>query len=127
MKACESIGLNERITNSLLDSLPRTRSTLQNASLHLFCKMVADGLNEQGQTWKYEHIITGKIVEVPFSMYLVKDYIWRPIQITLFDKTTTTKLTTSEINQIVDVINLHLGENFGLSFVWPSKETKCKH
>jgi len=122
LKACEYAQLPEKLANELLANLPAKRSSKQNSSLHLFFKKIADALNEQGQTWNYQHLITKQLIEVPFSLELIKEYIWKPIQKTLFGTDSTTKLTTKEINEIVDVINLHFSKNFELTFEFPHNE-----
>ena len=47
-------------------------------------------------------------------MNIVKERIWRPIQLALFDKQSTTKLVNKEINEIYDIVNKHISEKFGI-------------
>lgn len=88
-----------------------TRSNAQNRALHLYFTECAKQFNELGFTFNYHDPFTGHIIEMSWTGEMIKEYIWRPIQLTLFDKKSTTKLTTNEINQIVDILSKHFAEN----------------
>ena len=45
--------------------------------------------------------------------------IWKPIQITLFKKESTTELTTSEINEVISVLSKFFSER-GVYIPFPS-------
>lgn len=96
------------------------RSSLQNRALHKYFSLIADALNELGLTHHYTGI-TGKLFEVRFTPIIVKEFIWKPLQFHLFDKKTTTKLTTIQINEIIDVLTLYLG-NKGVNVPFPNKD-----
>lgn len=120
-KAARQLNFGDDLVLKLIAYLPKKRSSQQNKSLHLFCKMIADKLNDEGQTWNMAGWF-GRTYEVPFSLKIVKENIWKPIQLALFDKESTTALNTEEINKVVDVINKHISERFGISAEWPSLE-----
>ena len=86
-----------------LKEVKNTRSVKQNGALHLFFTMVASQLNDLGLEYQYTGI-SGKTFELRYTPELVKTFIWKPIQLSLFGFESTTKLTTEEINQILDVI-----------------------
>lgn len=97
-----------------------TRSAQQNKALHKYFKFVSDALNELGLEFHYQ----GLIVENLSSRYtpnIVKEFIWRPIQIALFDIESTTKINTKQINEIVDVITKFFGDK-GVLIEFPRKE-----
>lgn len=83
----------------------KARSEAQNNSLHLFFSQLSDEFNEKG-------IEMPRVIRLPlfFTPYAVKDYIWRPAQISMFGKKSTTQITTMEINKIYDVINKVVSE-----------------
>ena len=91
----------------------------QQEALHVWFTLLAQELNEAGldlmQTLRHD-------VEIPWSPILVKELIWRKVQITMVDKVSTTELNTKEIDKIYEVVNRHLGEKFGLHVPFPSKE-----
>jgi hypothetical protein len=59
-------------------------------------------------------------IEIPWNGELFKTMIWKPIQITLFEFESTTKLKTSEINQILDVLTRHFA-SIGLQINFPNQ------
>jgi len=87
----------------------KTRSSQQNRALHLFFSMVSEGLNEMGLEFTFIGV-KGLELQVMYTPAIVKDFIWRPIQIALFEIHSTTKLTTDQINRILDVIIKFFGE-----------------
>lgn len=97
----------------------KQRTLTQNAALHLFCKHVADTLNEAGMDFR-EFIKDG--YAVPFNEQLVKDHIWRPFQKAITGKDSTTKPQTQEYGIIYDALNVKLAE-YGIHVPWPCKET----
>lgn len=96
----------------------KTRTTKQNAALHLFFKQVSDLLNNAGATMES---VGG--MEIPFTETIIKEVFWKPIQLVMFDTSSTTKLTTEQMNDIVDIIALHVAEKIGESITFPSLES----
>ena len=84
------------------------RTLLQNSSLHLFFTILADQLNENGIDYRY-YDIEGQVISIPFNSKIVKEYIWRPIQKTVFNIESTKDLTTKMINEILDILCRHFG------------------
>lgn len=63
-----------------------------------------------------------KEVDIPWTPYSIKEYIWKPIQKAKLGKKSTTKLTTKEIDQIYDTVNRVIGERTGVYVAFPSLE-----
>jgi hypothetical protein len=101
-----------------------TRSDKQNRALHLLFTIVSNQLNEMGQEFKYVGL-KGQELSMRHTPHLVKEMIWRPIQIALFDIKSTTKINTEQINEIVDILAKYFGEK-GIVIQFPSKETLRK-
>ena len=97
----------------------KPRTLLQNNSLHKYLTMLAEELQEAGLDMKQ---ILKPHIEIPPTPELLKDHLWRPIQISMFGKQSTTELTTIEVNKIYEVLNRHLGEKFGVHVPWPAKD-----
>lgn len=100
----------------------KTRTSLQNRSLHLFCQQLADVLNDAGydmkRTLKHD-------VEIPWTMENVKNHLWRPIQTALTEKESTTDLDTVEPSQIHQVLSRHLASKLGVTVPpWPCEESQ---
>lgn len=81
--------------------------------------MVSDELNNIGMTFNYSGL-KGSNLELKYTQILVKETLWKPIQMTLFNKESTIDISTQEINQILDTIIKFFGEN-GLLLTFPSK------
>ena len=57
-----------------------------------------------------------------YTPTLVKEFVWRPIQLTLFNIESTTKLDTKQMNEVIDVITKFFGDR-GIVLPFPSIET----
>lgn len=101
------------------DHIYEKRTLKQNKSLHKYCEMLAEALNDAGydmrKTLKHDF-------EIPWNKERVKEFLWKPIQEAMTDKESTTELDTVEPSAIHAVLSRHLGERFGLYVPWPSKE-----
>lgn len=100
----------------VIEIYKKTRSSQQNRALHKMFDIIADQLNEIGHTWKVLDIF-----EVRYNKNIIKYGIWAPIQLTLYGTTSTKKLTTEHINEIVDVLAAHYS-NLGIVIEFPSIE-----
>lgn len=101
--------------------IKKTRTTLLNSALHLYFEHISEVLNGLGITFSYKGLNVPEI-ETPYTAKLVKDMIWRPIQLTLFEKESTTKLNAKEINQIIDVLSKFFADR-KVQLVFPSIES----
>ena len=97
----------------------KQRTNTQNSCLHLFCEQVSDELTDRGINFK---MFFEEGFEVPWTMQIVKDNIWRPVQVAVCDQESTTKPLTTEYNKIYEYINLKISE-FGFHIPWPSKDS----
>jgi len=99
-----------------------TRSQKQNKSLHLFFTMISQQLNEIGIEYRYFGL-KGQELSLMYTPELVKLFFWKPIQLALFDFESTTKLTTEQMNNIIDVIIKFFGDK-GVLIEFPNIENK---
>ena len=104
-----------------LKKIVQTRSSLQNSSLHLFFVFIANELNNLGMTFCYDGLKL-KGLESRYTTLIVKEFIWRPIQIAMFDIQSTKKINTHQINEIIDVMIKYFGDR-GIHLQFPSIET----
>jgi len=110
--------LKEKGATIELKEVKQTRTSRQNAALHLYFTFCSNALNESGIEFCYRGL-KGMDIEIPWNSDLFKAMVWRPIQITLFDFESTTHLKTDQINQILDVLTRHFA-SIGLSVNFPS-------
>lgn len=97
----------------------KQRSLTQNRALHLYCQHLADALNAAGLDFR---TMIKEEIDVPWTMELVKDHLWRPIQKAVTGEDSTVKPERGEYSKIYDVLNKHLGEKKGLFVAWPTRE-----
>ena len=63
-------------------------------------------------------------VEIPWTPKLVKDVIWRNIQVAVVDKESTTKLNNEEVTKVYEAVNYYLVDRFKLeSIEFPCKDS----
>jgi hypothetical protein len=74
------------------------RTNLQNKSLHLWLTLLAKKMIEQGLDLRK---VLKPSVEITPTMELVKDYLFRPIMQTKYDKDSTADLTTIELQGVI--------------------------
>ena len=105
-----------------LKTVNKTRTSQQNKAIHKFFMIMSEQLNELGIEYLY-HGPTGKEISLMYTPELVKMFFWKPIQNALFDFESTTKLTTLQMNQIIDVIVKFFGDK-GVLIEFPNVEHK---
>ena len=98
----------------------KKRTGPQNNSLHLWLTQLAKELNDAGFDLKS---ITREGYKIPCTMNNLKEEIWRPTQISLFGKKSTTKVSTTQIQEIYLVIDKAISERTGVHVEWPSIES----
>ena len=100
----------------------KSRSNLQNKALHLFFTWIAERLNDLGMEFHYDGI-QGFEITTTYTMDIVKNFIWRPIMMAMFQIESTTKVNTNQINAILDVLIKYFGDR-GISIAFPNKFDK---
>lgn len=103
-----------------LKFVSNTRTARQNRSLHKFFVIISETLNEIGQEFTYTGL-KGFELSTRYTPDIVKNFFWRPIQLSLFELESTKGLDTKMINEIADVIIKFFGEK-GVLVEFPRKE-----
>jgi uncharacterized protein YdhG (YjbR/CyaY superfamily) len=96
----------------------KTRTNVQNASLHLYCEMLASELNQHGFDM---HKVLDNTIDIPWNQTLVKELMWKPVQLAMIDEESTTKANRKDYSEIYDVLNRHFSGKYGVHVPWPSK------
>ena len=97
----------------------KTRTDLQNRSEHKYFDLVAERLNDAGYDQKA--VFAVKDVGVPWSKDTVKENLWRPVQVAMFDIESTADLSTKETQEVYKVLDKLLSEKFGVHVPWPAR------
>ena len=103
-----------------LKKVLNTRTSQQNRALHLFFTFVSTELNELGLEFEYTGLSTKNLTS-RYTPLIVKGFIWKPIQVSMFNFDSTKKLDTTQMNEIIDVIVSYFG-NKGINLQFPNIE-----
>lgn len=109
----------------LADYPKKTRSLSQNAAIHKYLELLANEFNKQGVTLQnvVKHIEKAEIRPTGANL---KEVMWRTMQIALFNKESSTELTTGEVDKVYEMLNAFLRqiEGYdGTSVPFPSRDT----
>lgn len=95
------------------------RTIRQNKALHLWLTLLAKRMKEQGLDMKK---VLKPSVEITPTMELCKEYLWRPIQIAKYNKESTTELTTTELQGVIQDLDRFFLSKHGIDLPFPSED-----
>ncbi len=96
------------------------RTPKQNASLHVYAKLLAEQLADAGHDMR--ELIK---VEITPTAENVKQTMIKPVMRALFPEIkSTAQLTTTQIQQVYEVLNRATAERLGVSIEWPVREVQ---
>ena len=95
------------------------RTSQQNRAMHQYFNILADELNAAGYSVQE---VLAQAVDREWTPAGVKDNLWRPIQIAMTDKKSTTELGTAEVSEIYEVLNRHTCGLFGIGVQFPDQQ-----
>ena len=98
------------------------RSLAQNRALHLYCKHLADELNDSGQYQKAIITQFKEGFEIPWTMEAVK-HLFQCVAYAMYEKEHTSDLTTTEIQDVYRIVDQRISEISGCRADWPSIES----
>lgn len=102
----------------------KRRTLPQNAALHKYCELLAQALNDAGmECVRSLQILRQKPdVEIPWTAPMVKDSLWRPVQVALYpEKESTKDLEKQEVSVVYETLNRHTADRLGVSINFPDK------
>ena len=98
------------------------RTTLQNAAIHVYLKLLSSAMCEQGiDTLKLMEDTSHKSSLYP-TKELLKEIMWRRIMKAMFDVDSTKKLSTIQVNKVYERIAQFVAENYGISIEFPREK-----
>ena len=107
---CEYVRANQD-RGHIYEIIPLTRTGKQNDAIHAYCREVAKVMTAHGMDMK---TVVKEGVSIDPTMYLIKDYMWRPIQKAVTGVESTRKITTLEVNEIYEVLSRLLVEKYSI-------------
>jgi len=87
------------------------RTTNQNSAIHAYCDEVAKVMQARGMDMK---TVVKDGVPIEPTMYMVKEYMWRPIQKALTGVESTAKINTMEVNDVYEHLSRLLAEKYSI-------------
>lgn len=93
----------------------KLRTDQQSKALHVAFTQLGDSLTEQGlNVYQVLDMIVkkGGAVEMPWNQTLVKELLWRPFQKAVNLEKSTTKLSTTDIDKVFEILHRSLYELF---------------
>jgi len=98
-----------------------TRTQQQNKALHVYFTLISHELNELGSEFCYSGLNNNSF-SLMYTPEIVKEFVFKPIMVTMYGIKSTTKLTSIEINEMIDIITKFFGEK-GVEMSFPSYES----
>lgn len=98
----------------------KIRTLQQSKALHLYFTQLAEMLNQSGLDMRK---VLKPSISIPWTPQTIKENLWKPVMEFQLQKSSTTEMTTKDIDEVYDVINKHIGEQFGISIEFPSQES----
>lgn len=123
--------------NKLTIGRPK-RTTKQQGAIEVFCRELGETLNAAGIFFRPDesHLTRGVYMlqglEIPWTQSLVKEKLWRPIQIAFGYDLSTTEIETWQVTKVHNCLMQHLNANMGVEYVefpnWrsPNRNSKSK-
>jgi len=120
MNAIAALDTNGRY-RVVIEETKKGRTSQQNRSLHLYLTMMANAFNDSGIDNKMLMDTFKQEFSIPVTATFLKE-VFRKIMGGMFDKKSTTELSTTEMVKVYDVFNMGMGEKCGISRPWPHKK-----
>ena len=95
----------------------KKRTLNQNSALHLLLGQLATELNNSG---KYMMEVLRHDAEIAWTPEAAKEYLLRPFIKAMYNKSSTTELTTKELSIATEAMLDHVAKTTGLALEFPS-------
>lgn len=103
--------------------MEQQRTKLQNKALHKLFTLLAEELNTKGLDAR---VVLKPTYQIWWTPEMIKRDLWKPLQDAMYDKKSTTELSTKEVSKVYEQLGKILGEKFGAEVEFPSyQETEA--
>lgn len=99
----------------------KNRTALQNSAEHVYFKRRATAMAAAGFTQRSLILTLKEGFELPITEHMIKD-IFRGVGRAMFDKDSTSRLTTIETQEVYRATEQRFAELTGIDVPWPSSE-----
>jgi len=100
--------------------MEKQRTSLQNRALHKWFTLLSAHLNEQGLDMRVVMKPEWKLWWTPEA---IKENLFKPLMKAMYNKDSTTELTTAQVDKVYEQIMFILGERYGIEVPFPSQES----
>lgn len=101
----------------------KPRSTQQNKSGHLWFTHIADELNNSGLEMQ---VVLAKRKGISWTPEAVKECLFKVLAKAMYNKTSTTQLSTKEFSKVTEQLQAVLARDYGVNVDVPSVETQIE-
>jgi hypothetical protein len=99
--------------------LGKQRTPRQGRALEVFCRELADLLNDHGLDMQ---TVLRPGIPVPWTQWAVKEYLFKPVLAAMTGASSTTQADRIQYSQVHEAIAARLGIRFGVEIPpWPQK------
>ena len=105
------------------------RTDQQRKAIEVYCRELAEALNDAGYEMKAFFEATSSKVDIPWTQESVKEILWKTVQrpATISDefpegKKSTTHLDIMEVDRVYSVLDRHISSNTGVHIEFPHEE-----
>lgn len=91
--------------------------------MYKYFELLANELNDAGLTIQK---VLKPSADIDWTPEMIKYILWKPFQEAMYQKKSTTELTTKEVSQVYETLNRHLGTKLGVHVPFPSNEPEMK-
>ena len=103
-----------------LKEVGKQRTAQQNKAGHLWFQHIADTFNDQGLDMQ---ATLAKRVGLRWTPEAVKECLFKVLARAMFNKDSTTKLTTNEFSKVAEMLSDVIARDYGLTIEYPSQES----
>jgi len=102
---------------------PQQRSITQNSAIHKYFEILSYEFNEKGRDM---YAVLSPGVQIPWTPELVKEVLWKRVQMAMFGIDSTSKLSREQVSQVYDVLHRKLAIDHDVDVPFPSKDHNGK-
>jgi hypothetical protein len=103
-------------SNTCQNMTTEKRTLSQNAAMHLYFQLLAEGLNDAGLDMKK---VLKPSVAIPWTKQSIKNHLWKPVQLAMFDTESTKKLEKKQVSMVYETLNRHMSTEFSTGLHFP--------
>lgn len=107
-------------TKTTVEIKDNAYTSKQRGSLHIWCEQCAKALNDAGIPCRRLSVFGDQQIEIPWSMGLFKEVVYKPVLEAITGKQSTEDQSTVEPSDIAMIISKQYSENGLICPPWPS-------